>query len=82
MGGQGCLGASMQSCSGLTNGRGRAESMGYFTTSFAHHSQSLEFILDLVNWPNLPFGESFPLTVRFFNGKDNIWLCICSEIIF
>ena len=31
MGGQGCLRASMESCPGPTNGRGRAESMGYFT---------------------------------------------------
>lgn len=56
---------NLYSCPGPTNVKDRAESMGSLQASSASLSQSLGFLLDLVNWPDCHLVKNFPLTGRF-----------------
>lgn len=42
---------------------GRIEPVDYFTNQFLLSTDSLEFIPEQANWPNLPFCVNFPSTV-------------------
>ena len=44
-------------------------------TSFAHHSQSLEFILDLVNWPNLQWHPTPAVLPGKSHGRRSLVGC-------